>query len=266
MIQILKEFLENGNSNIQYIFERFVLDLRFRTLKTAIWKDMDQRINDVMEICEGLPPGEHDAACAILDGAIGQLQALSLNSAPTPIEMARTFHRQGNVAELDATRGRINEYNISYMDLMSLQPGEALTDTAVNIGLSELEIPESFELYSSALAQHLLVAGGAERFALTRTRPTIMVLSVDFHFSVMVVTDTQVLHADSWSSSSHGQHVQSLAARMGREFRALRTAQQEPGSNDCGLHAMNVQRYVARHGLYRNVGSMAARRSTSVSL
>lgn len=133
----------------------------------------------------------------------------------------------------------------------------------MNVGLSEVAIPDEFELYSSALAQHLLlVEGEAERFILTRTRPTIMVLSIDYHFSMVVVTENRVIHADSVSSSTHGQHLQGLAQRMGLAYHSIRTRQQQPGSNDCGLHAiMNVERYVTRQCPYRHVGSMADRRN-----
>lgn len=89
-----------------------------------------------------------------------------------------------------------------------------------------------------------------------------MVISIDYHYSVVVVTGNRVLHIDSLSSSTHGQRVQGLAQRMGLAYQALRTRQQQPGSNDCGLHAiMNVERYITRQGLWRHATSMADRRN-----
>lgn len=82
---------------------------------------MDQRIIEIMEICEGLPPTEHGAAFIFLDGVIGQLRNLSLN-ALSPLQIAYRYQLEGNEAELDVTRGRIEGFNISYLDLISLQP------------------------------------------------------------------------------------------------------------------------------------------------
>lgn len=76
---------------------------------------MDQRIIEIMEICEGLPPTEHGAAFTFLDGVIGQLRNLSLN-ALSPLQIAYRYQLEGN--EADVTRGRIEGFNISYLDLI----------------------------------------------------------------------------------------------------------------------------------------------------